>query len=330
MHNNHAQSCTRAKPDFSSVMQHVAPCKHFPRHRKPHHNTTLRKSSDKRKSDATRVGLSDPSPSDTTYSLGWTHLMKHQLDSEKTQIGKRLSCLSLRACLMMKEKVLWRQASHDSLYSCKSARSQQFVFCQYTEYRCTCICFCFSQVYIETIICIHRAALVVTRIRYVWLWAYLLLYLLSWIHRFRNVRLQICTDLKRDNDLLWVFLTVSSCAHVCEVLSVYWPWLAAPAGAPWWPQGSCPVGSAAHTQSEPTSLLCPFLPPATQTPGVHTHTWTCTHPHTQGHMYRVHGCVSTLIQGQVQTNTQQREDGCVSWIREPQVITTANRSVTLA
>lgn len=70
MHNNHAQSCTRAKPDFSSVMQLVAPCKHFPRHRKPHHNTTLRKSSDKRKSDATRVGLSDPSPSDTTYSLG--------------------------------------------------------------------------------------------------------------------------------------------------------------------------------------------------------------------------------------------------------------------
>lgn len=65
----------------------------------------------------------------------------------------------------------------------------------------------------------------------------------------------------------------------CECVCVYWPWPAAPAGAPWWPQGSCPAGSAAHTQSEPTSLLCPFLPAATHTPGIHTCTYTLTHKH---------------------------------------------------
>lgn len=103
--------------------------------------------------------------------------------------------------------------------------------------------------------------------------------------------ISVCMHICCISQLCWVFLLVRSLGLHTQVhiflcmcawgVSVYWPWLAAPAGAPWWPQGSCPAGSAAHTQSEPTSLLCPFLPAATHTPDIHT--WTYTPTHTDAH-----------------------------------------------
>lgn len=116
----------------------------------------------------------------------------------------------------------------------------------------------------------------------------------------------------------------------CVCAWVYWPWPAAPVGAPWWPQGSCPAGSAAHTQSEPTSLLCPFLPAATHTPGIHTCTYTETHKrgHTNTHVH-IRLCVHTNNETHMHTHGQ-REDGSVSGTGEPQLVTTATRSARLA
>ena len=98
------------------------------------------------------------------------------------------------------------------------------------------------------------------------------------------------------------------CAFVCVCVCVYWPWPAAPAGAPWWPQGSCPAGSAARKQSEPTSLLCPFLLAATHTPGIHTYAATQTDKHT--HAHKTKGICTHLtwvhtkeINGQTHTHT---------------------------
>lgn len=116
---------------------------------------------------------------------------------------------------------------------------------------------------------------------------------------------------------------VSVCGR-CECVCVYWPWLAAPAGAPWWPQGSCPAGSAAHTQSEPTSLLCPFLPGATHTPGIHTSTQIHTRPQKGAYIMYTFVYVYAHTPTHAHTNTRQREDGSVSGTGEPQLVTTTN------
>lgn len=103
------------------------------------------------------------------------------------------------------------------------------------------------------------------------------------------------------HDFHWLFhyiflnicMCVCLCAYVC--VCVYWPWLAAPAGAPWWLQDSCPAGSAAHTQSEPTSLLCPFLPAAACTPGRQTYVHTDAHTHSHTRTYTMYTFVYVYI-----------------------------------
>lgn len=141
-----------------------------------------------------------------------------------------------------------------------------------------------------------------------------------------NVHIKVCKHnaLPVTTSYINVYVTPMQCPRyligkhtyanfeLCMCVCVYWPWLAAPAGAPWWLQGSCPAESAARTQSEPTSLLCPFLPAATRLPGTRTCTHVRTSPHNIFTMCTVGLCAHVNTKTSTNTHTRQREDGWVS------------------
>lgn len=185
------------------------------------------------------------------------------------------------------------QTLHVPFYTSMLMWTPVHVYCRSWLSICLCCLFCLSSMSV----CMHSCC--ISHIH----WVFLLICLPY-----------LCMD-EWDYTCKYIqYLSVHVCVR-CECSCVYWPWLAAPAGAPWWPQGSCPAGSAAHTQSEPTSLLCPFLPAATHTPDTYTHThmYKYMHIHAHTNMYTLYTCVHRNTEAHMRTHihawtrTQDRE-----------------------